>query len=155
MREHRAAYLAQCDSALSAVRASSDALDQRIGELSALATDRIEELALELATTILAAELSEPARSASHALHRALVEVPVDRWTRVTFSPQDAAVLREETDAVATLNGVDLVESASVDRGGAIVEVEHGAVDTRISQALARAAAALRGDGDQQAEALA
>lgn len=155
MQEERAVYLAQRGSSLSAVRASLDALDQRIDELSAVASDRIEELALELATAILGVELSEPARSASHALRRALAEMPIERWTRVAFSPSDAATLREDGEAAATLHGVQLVDSASVDPGGAIVEVEDGAVDTRVAQALDRAATALRGDGDQQAGALA
>ncbi|WP_223628675.1 FliH/SctL family protein [Microbacterium sp. EST19A] len=155
MQRQRAEYLAQRGSVLSAVRASSDALDQRVAELSAVASDRIEELALELATAILGVEVSDSARSASHALRRALAEMPVERWTRVAFSPQDGAILREDEDAVATLQGIQVVESASVDAGGAIVEVEDGAVDTRIVQALARAAVALRGDGDQQPEVLA
>lgn len=155
MQQHRMAYLVQRGSALSAVHASSAALDQRIDELSALAGDRIEELAIELATAILGVELSDPARSASHALRRALAVMPVERWTRVAFSPSDGAILREDEDAAATLHGIELVESASVDPGGAIVEVEDGAVDTRITRALARAVEALRGDGDQPAEVLA
>ncbi|WP_435745190.1 FliH/SctL family protein [Microbacterium sp. PMB16] len=154
MQQHRAAYLTQRGSALSAVRASSDALDQRIEELSAIAADRIEELALELARAILGVELSDPARSAPHALRRALAEMPAERWTRVAFNPQDAAILRDDEDAAATLHGIPLAGSASVDPGGAIVEVEDGAVDARIAQALARAAAALRGDGDPLSEVL-
>jgi flagellar assembly protein FliH len=155
MQQHRMAYLTQRGTTLNAVRASSEALDQRLDELSTLAADRIEELAVEFASAILGVELSEPARSASHALRRALAEMPVERWTRVAFSPQDAAILREDEDAGATLHGIQLVESASVDAGGAIVEVEDGAVDTRIMHALARAAAALSGGSDQPAEALA
>jgi len=155
MQQHRTAYLSQRGAALSAVRSSSEALDQRLGELSTLAADRIEELALELATAILGVELSDPARSASHALRRALAEMPVERWTRVAFSPEDAAILRADEDAATTLHGIQLAESASVDPGGAIVEVEDGAVDTRIMQALARAAVALSGGSDQPAEVLA
>ncbi|KJL27770.1 FliH/SctL family protein [Microbacterium oxydans] len=155
MQQHRTAYLAQRGSALSAMQASAAALDQRMGELSMLAADRIEELALELATAILGVEVSDPARSAAHALRRALAEMPVERWTRVVFSPQDAAILREDEDAAAALHGVRFAESDSVDPGGAIVEVEDGAVDTRIVQALARAGAALSGGGGQSAEVLA
>lgn len=138
-------------SALTAVRASADALDQRTAQVSTLAAERIEELAVQLATAILGAELSDPARSAAHALRRTLAAMPVERWTRVVLSPQDAAVLREDAAAAAILDGIELREAASVTPGGAIVEVADGAVDTRIVQALARAAAVLAGDGEQHA----
>lgn len=150
-QEH-ARYLERRASALGAVRESAAALDLRVEELAALTADRIEELAVDLATSILGAELSDSARSASHALRRALAEMPVQRWTRVTFSPQDGAILREDTDAAATLDGIEMREDASVGPGGAVVEIADGAVDTRIAQALARAAAALRGDVGHSAE---
>lgn len=154
MQEHRVAYLTQRGSALAAVQASSAAFDQRIEELSTLSADRIEELAVDLATVILGAELSDVGRSASHALRRALGEMPVERWTRVTFSPQDSAILHADENAAATLQSIQVVESASVDPGGAIIEVEDGAVDTRIVRALARAVGALGHEGDQPAEVL-
>lgn len=151
-QQQHEAYLARRDSALAAVHASSTAFDQRVEELSTLAADRIEELAVDLATAILGMELSDPGRSASHALRRALAEMPVERWTRVTFSTQDAAILREDEDAAAILHGIPVVESASVDPGGAVVDVEDGAVDSRIAQALARASAALGHESDQHDE---
>jgi flagellar assembly protein FliH len=153
-QQEHAQYVARCESALQAVRESAALFDQRADELAGLASARIEELAVDLATAILGVELSDPGRSASHALRRALAAMPVQRWTRVSFAPQDGAALREDADAAASLQGIEMIVDASVGAGGAIVEVADGAVDARITQALARAAAALRGDDDQPAGVL-
>lgn len=154
MNELQERYLHERGSALRALHASQISLDERIDELSGLAADRVEELALDLARAILGVELSDPARSAAHALRRALAEMPADRWTRVAFSERDAQTLRADPPAVEPLRGVDIVASSAVDAGGAIVEIEDGAVDTRITHALARAAAALHGDDALTAEVI-
>lgn len=147
-------YVQRRESVLNALRLSRSALDQRVEELSALSADRIEELALELATAILGIELSEPARSAGHAIRRAMAETPVDRWTRVAFSEQDSAILLEDDETAEMLRGIEIMTSPAVDAGGAIVEIENGAVDTRITHALRRAGAALRHGSDQDSEVL-
>lgn len=148
MHELQELYLHERGSALRALDAARTAMDHRVDEVSTLTTDRIEDLAVVLATAILGAELSDPARSAAHALRRALTEMPVDRWTRVSFSEQDARILQFDAPAIEPLRGIDILPSHAVDAGGAIVEIEDGAVDTRITEALARAAAALRGDDE-------
>lgn len=154
MQELRELYLHERGSGLRALETAQAALDQRIDELSTLAADRVEELAVMLATTILGAELSDPARSAAHALRRALAEMPADRWTHVAFSVQDAGVLKEEeASTIDSLGGIRISASHAVDNGGAIVEIENGAVDTRITAAITRVAAALHGD-DQDAEVI-
>lgn len=153
MQELQELYLHERGSGLRALETAQAALDQRIEELSTLAADRVEELAVMLATTILGTELSDPARSAAHALRRALAEMTADRWTHVAFSVQDAGVLQEEASTMEGLRGIRVSASPAVDNGGALVEIENGAVDTRISAALARAAAALDG-GDHDAEVL-
>ncbi|WP_157560039.1 FliH/SctL family protein [Microbacterium sp. H83] len=142
------AYLHERGSILSAVRDAHEALEARVAELAALSAERIEALALELAVEILGAELSDPARSAGHAVRRALAEMPRDRWTRVTFSDRDAATLAADPDGAPLLRGVEVGSSPTVDAGGALVEIEDGAVDTRIAQAIARATAALHDADD-------
>ena len=123
MQELQELYLHERGSGLRALETAQAALDQRIDELSTLAADRVEELAVMLATTILGAELSDPARSAAHALRRALAEMPADRWTRVAFSVQDARVLQEEESTIDALRGIQVSVSPAVDNGGAIVEL--------------------------------
>lgn len=154
MQELRELYLHERGSAMRALGAAQNALEQRVAELSGLTADRIEELAVDLATTILGAELSDPARSAAHALRRALTEIPVGRWTRVAFSEQDTLMLLADAQTIEPLEGVEITASNVVDPGGAIVEIENGAVDTRIVESLARVASVLRRDDDLDAEVI-
>jgi len=154
MRMLRDAYVHERGAALSALQASKTALDERATTFSHVAAARIEELAVELATAILGVELSEPARSAAHALRRALDAMPVGLWTRVTLSDRDEQTLREDPDASHLLDGIEVVTASDVDPGGAIVEIEDGAVDTRIGEALRRAVDALRGVDEHGGEVL-
>lgn len=148
MRQSHAAHVRERDAAVSAVRASQDALEERIALLSELSARRIEALAVELAAAILGAELADPARAAAHALRRALEQMPISRWVSVTFDEADARTLQQDPDAAATLSGIEVVAAPGLGAGSAIVEIEAGAVDARIAEALARAVAALDGDDD-------
>lgn len=152
MRAIEASSVAQRADALDALRVAQARLSDQIAQVSDLDGARVEELAIQLATVILGVELSEPARSAAHALRRALAELPASRWRRVTFSPQDFEILAADEDASNTLHGVEILASEEVDPGGALVEIDHGSVDTRIVEALGRAAAAHDG-GVHRAEA--
>ena len=151
-RELAETYLHERGSALRALDAAREALDARTDTIRALAVDDIERLALELATTILGAELSDPARAAAHAVRRAVAEAPVERWTRVLLSEQDARTVHADDDLRALVAEVEVIGSSAVDAGGALVEVEDGAVDTRIVDALRRVREALDGASDQGEE---
>lgn len=153
-RELADEYRYERGSALRALEAARDALDARTEDLREVAVDDIEQLALELASTILAAELSDPARTAAHALRRAIAEVPVERWTRVLLSEQDARTVEADDELCALTEGVEVIGSSAVDPGGAVIEIEDGAIDTRIHAALRRVQAALRRDVEQGIEAL-
>ncbi|WP_161804368.1 FliH/SctL family protein [Microbacterium sp. GCS4] len=148
MQEMQAAFVERAQAALDAVRSARAALEQRVTDVAAVDADRIEHLAVELASAIVGAELSDPARSAAHALRRALDEMPVGRWTRVSFSTRDARTLRADNAAMVTIGEVELVASDAVDDGGSVVEIADGAVDARIEAAFARVRAALRGDDE-------
>ncbi|UPL15799.1 FliH/SctL family protein [Microbacterium galbinum] len=158
LQQDRDARAVRYESALTALDDARSAVADRVRTTSALSADRIEELAVELAAAILGAELSDPARSAAHALRRALAQMPVDRWTRVAVHPRDGEILRADADAVAALHGVEMIDDASVSPGGAIVQIADGAVDVRVTEALRRASDALSGedrDDDTDREALA
>ncbi|MBO9627509.1 MAG: hypothetical protein J7484_14200 [Microbacterium sp.] len=154
MRVLREEDLHRRGSALAALHDARNALQDRVEQLSALSIDRIEELAIDLASSILGAELSDPARSAAHALRRAADELPLDRWVRVSFDENDLATLLADAETAGLLQGIEVVPAAGVGAGGAIVEIEDGAVDTRIAEAVARADAALHGDADADGEVL-
>lgn len=147
-------YLHQRGSLLSALQAAQVHLEERVRDVSDLAAERTEALAVELATVVLGVELSDPARSAAHALHRALAEMPLDRWTRVQLSPRDLETLEADAGAEPILRGIEVTSSPTVDPGGALIEIEDGAVDTRIVRAFARVAAVLDIDGDGRADSL-
>lgn len=151
MQEMQVAFAERAQTALDAVRSARSALADRAAEIAGSDADRIEHLAVELASAIVGAELSDPARSAGHALRRALDEMPIGRWTRVSFSPRDADTLRADDAATATIGEVELVASVAVDDGGSIVEIDDGAVDTRIDAAFARVRAARNGDDEVRA----
>ncbi|MCM3780514.1 FliH/SctL family protein [Microbacterium hydrocarbonoxydans] len=138
-------------SAVVAVHGARSALEQRVDDVASLDVARIEELAVELAIAIVGVELSDPARSAAHALRRALVEVPQTRWTRIVFSERDLAAL-QEVGALATMSDVEIVSSSAVDDGGVIVDIGDGSVDARIAPAFARARSALLGVDDEPSE---
>lgn len=146
LQETQVAFAERAQAALDALRAARSSLDQRVVDVAGLDADRIESLAVELAAVIVGAELSDPARSAGHALRRAMDEMPVGRWTRVSVSVRDADTLRADAAAMATIGDVPLESSEAVDDGGAIVEVDDGAVDARVGAAFARVRAALRGE---------
>lgn len=131
-------------SALSALRTARVGLDTQVSTLAEQSAERTESLALSLAAVILEAELSSPARSAAHALRRALDAQPARTWVRVALHPQDVATLSADPSASTCLQEVDVVASVDVEPGGALIELEDGAVDVRIGAAWERAAAAHR-----------
>lgn len=123
-----------------AVEAAAASLTARIDDLAALAEQRVWELAVELAETILERELSDPVRAARTALARA--ERAADAADAViVLSETDAAILDELGERPTTLT---VETSASLRPGDAVVHVPDGQVDLRVNDALARARAALR-----------
>ncbi|PCE13970.1 hypothetical protein AUC47_04800 [Microbacterium sp. SZ1] len=145
------AFAERARSAADAVAGARSALERRVDEVASIDIARIEELAVELATAIVGVELSDPARSAAHALRRALDEVPQTRWTRIVLSERDLAAL-QDADALAALSDVEIAPSSMVDDGGVIVDIGDGSVDARIAPAFARARSALLGVDDESSE---
>lgn len=130
--------------ALAAVDAVRSDLRARVAGLVAADVERVEELAIDLAEAILDVELSDAARSAAHAVRRAVAEAPVSTWVRVHLAERDAQTLRDGGASVMT--EAEIVVSTDVDAGGAVVELADARVDTRLSSAFARAREALRID---------
>jgi flagellar assembly protein FliH len=95
--------------------------------------------ALELAEAIVGRELATGDGSARAALERASGDaVPVGSVVRL--NPQDIAVI---TAGETTWAGLELVPDSSLDRGDAVVELQHGSLDARVSASLQRARTAL------------
>ncbi|WP_314647746.1 FliH/SctL family protein [uncultured Microbacterium sp.] len=149
VRLDREEFAAAAGRALEALHAARLAVDARAADLEGVAVARIEDLALELSALIVGVELADPARSAAHALRRALEQAPTAEWVRVALDERDLAVLRGDATSAALLDRLAVDASPAVGPGGATVELAHGLVDTRIGAAFARAAAVLRGEDDE------
>ncbi|MFM9919328.1 FliH/SctL family protein [Lacisediminihabitans sp. H27-G8] len=145
--EHRAALLhdaARTDRAIAVLTAAARALDSRLLPVVTDAQDAIAASALDLAETIIGAELADGEASAKAALARALAVVEPAAITTVRMNPLDLGVLDE---TVRAASGVSFTADASIARGDAIADLPLGYLDARIATAVARARAAMLGDG--------
>jgi len=144
--EHRAALLhdaARTDRAVAVLTACAAALDARLLPVVTDAQEAIAESALDLAETIIGAELADGERSAKAALGRALAVVDPAIIATVRLNPIDLSVLDETVRAAA---GVSFTADASIARGDAIADLPLGYLDARIGTAVARARAAILGE---------
>lgn len=144
--EHRAALLhnaARTDRAIAVLTAAASALESRLIPVVTEAQDVIAQSALDLAETIIGAQLADGTSSAKAALGRALAVVDPTTITTVRLHPLDLAVL---DDALRAASGVSFTQDASLARGDAIAELPLGYLDARIGTAVARARAAILGD---------
>jgi flagellar assembly protein FliH len=144
--EHRAALLhdaARTDRAIVVLTAAALALDSRLLPVVSDAQDAIALSALDLAETIIGAELANSERSAKAALARALAAVDPATITTIRLNPLDLSVLDENVRAASA---VSFTADASLARGDAIADLPLGYLDARITTAVARARAAILGD---------
>ncbi len=98
----------------------------------------IARAALELAEAIIGHELADGEGSARTAVRRATESSPAAA-TRIRFNPRDIALMAPHQFA----QGLVLVADDTIEPGGALVEVDNGSIDARVTTALARAKAAL------------
>jgi flagellar assembly protein FliH len=144
--EHRAALLhdaARTDRAIVVLTAAALALDSRLLPVVSDAQDAIALSALDLAETIIGAELANSERSAKAALARALAAVDPATITTIRLNPLDLSVLDENVRAASA---VSFTADASLARGDAIADLPLGYLDARITTAVARARSAILGD---------
>lgn len=110
------------------------------------ANEVLARTALELAEAILGYELAEGTRTARAAIERALSASDPGTLVAVRLNPADIDVLdKEGLDLPA---GLPLLPDASLNRGDAKVDYEHGWLDASLGTALARVRTALLSDGD-------
>lgn len=127
--------------AFSALERAAASFTERADAVAALCEDHVMRLAVELAETILAAEVAEATRSALTASSRALgIRAPGDEAT-VVLSPRDLATL--DRLGAERPDGTRFEASPELSPGDAVVRLRDGEVDLRVATALARARAAL------------
>ncbi|MBC7441413.1 MAG: hypothetical protein H7311_02615 [Ramlibacter sp.] len=143
--EHAAAAhrgQAAIDRAVALLESATVALDERTVPVLREAEDTLVATALELAEAILGHELSDARDSSRFALGRALDHAANETPHTVRMNPDDLAVIDRAT---RELSGLRFTADPSLARGDAITEFADGFLDARISSALDRAKAALRG----------
>ncbi|WP_411730588.1 FliH/SctL family protein [Paeniglutamicibacter sp.] len=137
-----AARAAEHAEAVRALGAAATALHARTVPVLEEASTMLVESALLLAEKIVGRELSNDRFGAKAALDRALSGIDEATVRQVRMNPQDLALL--ELDTVPG-TGIALVADPALARGDALTAFDEGFLDARISTALERACAALRG----------
>jgi len=137
----RAADLAGADlrSAIAALTRAADELRARQVPVLASVDASIASAAIELAEAIVGHELATGDGSARAALDRASVEA-VPAGSVVRLNPHDIRVIVAEG---GTPTAFELVADYTLQRGDAVVDLDHGSIDARVAGSLARARAAL------------
>lgn len=125
--------------AVDALASAAADYSARADELADLTARRVQQLAVDLAETILERELSDPTRAALTAATRAGRASADDAAAIVQVHPDDAATLAR-LDAGA---GLTLEASPDLTRGDAVVRLPDGQIDLRVAAALARVRAVL------------
>jgi flagellar assembly protein FliH len=133
----------QVERALSALAAAATALERRLAP-TAEETERLAlKAAVEIAESLLGRELALTATPALDAVRRALALVPADGELIVHLHPTDARTAADGVRAAALGRSVQVVEDASVEPGGCVVDSGACHVDAQIGPALDRIRAAL------------
>lgn len=128
-------HSASAGEAVAVLRAAARALSERTVPTVEDAQEAVAEMALELAEAILGFALADRETAARAALGRALSRADGAR-VQVRLNPQDVRVL-ETLDALP--GDVPVVPDATLSRGDAVADLEHGFVDARLGRAVARA----------------
>ncbi len=131
------------DLALQALEDAALALSRRAADLAAATQHQVFARAVELAEMILSGELASAEGSATAALRRAAVASEEDDIREVRVHPDDLRTLERLGRCP---DGVELAGDPSLTRGDAIVVLDDGLVDARISSALDRARDAVAAD---------
>lgn len=118
------------------------ALDESALPLLAESYDTLAAAAIDLAEAIIGYELADGERSARAALDRALAAPNAEEARTVRLHPDDLAALGDDLRGRLA---VALAPDPSLARGDAVAEFADGYLDARLSTALARAKAVLRG----------
>jgi flagellar assembly protein FliH len=144
--EHSAALLhaqARTDRALALLAGAVEAVGSAVLPVVTDAQDALIEAAMDLAEAIIGVELGDGELSSRSALARALATTPPAGTVTVRMHPNDLSVLGD----AELPTGVRLAADPSLGRGDAVAEYEHGHLNATVASALARARAALLGEG--------
>ncbi|SDH36546.1 hypothetical protein [Microbacterium sp. 77mftsu3.1] len=144
-REHEALLVDTRARAHVALGVLGDAHQQMLERTASLARqdeDQVFALAIELAETLLSAELSDPVRSAQYALSRAAAACDDLAEVTVMVSTRDFETMQARG---AEPEGVTVHAAADLAPGDVVVSHPDGLVNLRVADAIARVRADLFG----------
>lgn len=121
--------------------------DAQLARLDEELAGAVARTAVQMARQVLRAEIAARpglvAQVAAEAVNGVLLSA---RHIRVQVHPQDLPLVAEGADEALKARGARLVANAAIERGGVLVESDVGAVDARIAERWAQAAAAMGHD---------
>lgn len=121
-----------------------DALDAQYDQLDARVAQAVAQTAVQLARQVLRAELKLNPAIVSHVAGEAVNAVMLSaRHIAVHVNPQDLPLVAEGAEEALAARGARLLADTSVERGGAFVQSDVGAIDARIGARWAQAAASM------------
>jgi len=138
------ALRARIAQAITALHDAAQNFDRRNGPSAEEVEDLILSAAFQLAESIVGASLADDQLRGRAALQRALAAAPQDVPVTVRLNPEDLAVL--EAAGLRLDESVSLVADPTLAPGDAHATTAGTRIDARISAALERSRAVLRGD---------
>ena len=121
-----------------------DALDAQYEQLDARVAQAVAQTAVQLARQVLRAELTLNPAIVSHVAGEAINAVMLSaRHIAVHVNPQDLPLVAEGAEEALAARGARLLADAGVERGGVFVQSDVGAIDARIAERWAQAAASM------------
>ncbi len=121
-----------------------DALDAQYAQLDARTAQAVAQTAVQLARQVLRAELKLNPAIVSHVAGEAVNAVMLSaRHIAVHVHPLDLPLVAEGAEEALTARGARLLADAGVERGGVFVQSDVGAIDARIAERWAQAAASM------------
>jgi flagellar assembly protein FliH len=135
---------AQLSDAVALLTSAAGAFGRREATSLSEIDEVVTDLALEIARAVLDRELALSENPGREAVVRALALVPQGCSTVVRLHPDDVDVLGA-VDGLGAGRAVTVVADRTIERGGCVVDGAGRQVDAQVGPALARVAAALRG----------
>ncbi len=121
-----------------------DALDAQYEQLDARLAQAVAQTAVQLARQVLRAELTLNPAIVSHVAGEAINAVMLSaRHIAVHVNPQDLPLVAEGAEEALAARGARLLADAGIERGGVFVQSDVGAIDARIAERWAQAAASM------------
>lgn len=124
-----------------------DAFDAQFAQLDAQAAEAVSRVAVQLARQVLRTELRQRPELVAQVACEAVNAVMLSaRHIAVHVHPDDLPLVADGAEEALSARGARLQADHQVERGGVMVLSDVGAIDARVAQRWAQAAAALGSD---------